>query len=373
MTDRFSTSYFPRDQQRPMVDFVDRDQRRQLFLARQGLAQEEIIPLRSDASFRRYFYLPQKNALVMDSPPHLYPTQIFHDRAALLARLGTIAVPTIHAADHDDGFLQLEYLGDQSLTALLNRQNQPQKSDDGKTAEELYRLVLNGLWRTQAAFMTTHDHHHHLPDYDGTVLLREAALLPDWYVGHHTNSDAPIAEEQRQLFLARLMAIYQQLLAAHAPPRPVFVHRDFHVDNLLYHRGDIAWLDFQDALLGHPVYDVMSLLEDARRDLPPLLQKTLWQEFIAAWQNHCPQQQDIEKNFTLWFHFLGLTRHAKVLGIFVRLNKRDGKTGYDQHLPRVLRLFRRSFHNLKQTAPADQPWQNNIEQLEALLSRWRLL
>ncbi|MDI9313648.1 MAG: phosphotransferase [Hydrotalea sp.] len=365
------------DMKKPAVDFAARDKLRHDFLLAQGMADEKIVPLASDASFRRYFRLVDKkwrgkNLLVMDSPPDLYPTIIFEKVADLLTPLRTMKIATITARDHDNGFLLLEDLGADSLTRLL--------AADEAQEEELYTKVIAGLVRSQLAW---HEHYgvpppkHNglLPAYDAAALTREAILLPQWYVPEKNQvmpDDASIEQ-----FVQLLQEIYHQLATTCAPPFDVFVHRDFHVDNLLLVDDAIAWLDFQDGLLGHPTYDVMSLLEDARRDITPAVKKILWQYFIGAWQAKCPTHKNLADDFLRWFYFLGLTRHAKVLGIFVRLEKRDGKNNYHQHLPRVLKLFRGSMSGLlaatAQTDNVNNQLAGAVKKLQNLLQQWQLL
>ena len=387
------TSIMMLDIKKPVVDFAVRDKLRHDFLLANGLANEQFVPLASDASFRRYFRLVgkklfDKNCLVMDSPPDLYPTIVFERVADMLTPLHTTRVAKIFARDHDNGFLLLEDLGAASLTKVLATQLGARAAAKTISEEEIYKQVIAGLVRTQMAW---HDYYlpsaqsiakQPLPDYDGMVLAREAILLPQWYVPekNHITPDATSIKR----FVQLLLEIYHQLLADHAAPCAVFVHRDFHVDNLLLvgNPGDdnksIAWLDFQDGLIGHPTYDVMSLLEDARRDITAAVKQTLWQDFLAAWQKKFPDNKKLTDDFLRWFYFQGLTRHAKVLGIFVRLEKRDGKKNYHQHLSRVLTLLRSSMHGLLVITENDHhgggmQMATAVKELQNMLQRWRLL
>ncbi len=364
-----------RDYQRPQVDIAARDTLRQAFLAAQGLAAEEIIALPSDASFRRYFRLPKKNMLVMDSPPDLYPTSIFAAVSHLIIS-PSVRVAKIFSQDHEHGFLLLEDLGADSLTSLLKH---PDITKEGEHA--LYQQVIESLFASQMAW---YKKYHHggaalpLARYDDATLIREAALLPVWYLPEENNIE--VEDKELEHFVDILKTIHRELTIHHAPPDDVFVHRDFHVDNLLLVDDKIAWLDFQDGLIGHPTYDIMSLLEDARRDVPPQVKEKTWQYFLAAWQKEFPEDEKLSINFSLWFDFLGLTRHAKVLGIFVRLEKRDGKLHYRQHLPRVLRLLQRSMASLINGIATNLPRDKKhealigaVQDLQHLLQRWKCL
>ena len=366
------------DTTKPFVDMAARDTLRQQFLHKQNLQNEDIQPLASDASFRRYFRLVDKNMLVMDSPPELYPTIVFDKVAGLLDRLQRARLAKIFARDHKNGFMLLEDLGKDSLTQLLKIA--PQRE------EELYGKVVESLFQTQMAWRNNYGKFKNiLGNYDDAALLREAALLPQWYLPSENNI-TPDAEAIDK-FLSLLRFIHHRLSTRHASPCAVFVHRDFHVDNLLLVGDDIAWLDFQDGLVGHPTYDIMSLLEDARRDVSQDCKQKLWQWFVGAWQQRYPAKKKLVDDFARWFYFLGLTRHAKVLGIFVRLEQRDGKTGYRQHLPRVLRLLQGSMAGLVAATKEDnnddgestrhgagkESMVGAVKKLQDLLQQWGLL
>ncbi|MGI9461513.1 MAG: aminoglycoside phosphotransferase family protein [Alphaproteobacteria bacterium] len=354
------------DKQKPVIDFYQRDNMRFLFLKRHGLEAVIIEPILSDASFRRYYRLPQKKLLVMDSPPELYPTKNFSRIANMLVSMPRTRVPNIIAEDHQAGFLLIEDVGKNSLTYLL-------KTNPASEAN-LYQQAVESLFDVQIWWHEIYDSKLMLPVYDEKPLLDEALLLPMWYVPEK-NAITP-DKKMIEKFSHGLSSLYHLLMNNHAPPFLVFVHRDFHVDNLLLVDDKMVWLDFQDALIGHPTYDVMSLLEDARRDIDGLLKQTLWQNYLLAWQKKFPTDINLQDNFNLWFYFLGLVRHAKVLGIFIRLEKRDEKKNYYQHLPRVLKLLQNCFFNLTtavEKISSAKPLKDSVKQIGYVLEQWRLL
>lgn len=290
------------------------------FLHQAGWGAATRAVLAGDASFRRYdrLHLHGRPAVLMDAPPPQEDVRPFLRIARQLEHLGYSA-PRILAEDVEHGFLLLEDLGDSTYTRQLKA---------GAPEEHLYALAMDVLadlhGRADAVPAGT-------PAYDDERLLTEACLLPDWYMPTVLGRDTPPAlrDEYRNLWL-------EVLPVARAVP-DTLVLRDFHVDNLmLLDRPGLAacgLLDFQDAVSGPLTYDPMSLLEDARRDIDPDLIARMKARYLARRPALDPDA------FAASWAVLAAQRHAKVIGIFTRLCKRDGKPGYLLHIPRVWRLL----------------------------------
>ncbi|WP_325435377.1 aminoglycoside phosphotransferase family protein [Pseudomonas nitroreducens] len=298
---------------------------RETFLAGSGLAGETLTALPADASARRYFRVDGKSLLLMDSPPGAEPLAPYLRVAQLLRDCG-LSAPNVLAADRELGLALIEDFGDATYTRLFAA---------GHSETELYRLAVDALVRLHRAGPQAAEG---VPAYDGQKLGEEAALFIDWYAPLLIGEKA--AAQLRERYLAEFAALWRDA----SMRREVLVLRDYHVDNLMLLEGreDVAacgLLDFQDALFGAPAYDLMSLLEDARRDIPETLRVALLTHYLS-------QRPEVDgRRFLADFQVLAAQRHAKVLGIFVRLAKRDGKHGYLKHLPRVLRLFQRALDN----------------------------
>lgn len=293
------------------------------FIGAAGWQPAHLRPLAGDASFRRYGRLADngRRAVLMDAPPDREDVRPFVRIARHLSGLG-LSAPAILAADEDAGLLLLEDFGDDTFTRLLAA---------GTDEEALYRLavdVLIYLHRLPAPQVVLAN----IPAYDERRLLDEALLLVDWYVAAVT--DAPVAPAVRDAYVAA----WQEVLPAVWDDAPTLVLRDFHVDNLMRLPGRdglaaCGLLDFQDAVVGPAAYDVVSLLEDARRDVSPQVRATMLQRYLE--QAAVPDQQRFKGALAV----LGAQRHAKVIGIFTRLHRRDGKPIYLGHIPRVWRLL----------------------------------
>jgi aminoglycoside/choline kinase family phosphotransferase len=225
------------------------------FLAKAGWRGAERRPLAGDASFRRYERLARdgERAVLMDAPPLREDVRPFLAVGALLQRLG-LSAPAILARDEASGLLLLEDLGDATYTRLL-------AGDTDEAA--LYALAVDVLIHLHRRFdpLTAM-----LPPYDETRLLTEAALLVDWFLPAASSRPLPAGSR------ADYLAAWRTVLPLAAGAAPTLVLRDYHVDNLLLlqERAGVAacgLLDFQDAVVGPASYDLVSLLEDARRDV----------------------------------------------------------------------------------------------------------
>ena len=300
----------------------DRETLIRAFLARHGWGSEARGRLAGDASVRHYARLAaaDRRGVRLDAPPPQEDGRPFVHIARHLAGLG-YSPPALLAIDETAGLLLLEDLGDDTFTRLLA---------NGAAEASLYGLAIDLLidlhGRGAAAIPAG------LAPYDDQRLLTEALLLTDWYIPEMIGGPLPAAERDTYAGLWR-----ELFPLARAVPDSL-VLRDFHVDNLmrLTGRPGIAacgLLDFQDAVAGPITYDLMSLLEDARRDIAPALVAAMRSRYLAAFP-----QLDAEA-FALSWRVLAAQRHAKVIGIFTRLCRRDGKPVYLQHIPRLWRLL----------------------------------
>lgn len=286
-----------------------------------GMAQRHKLP--GDASFRRYerLALDKRRAMLMDAPPPREDVRPFLRVARHLTSLG-FSAPQIYEADENAGLLIIEDLGDDTYTRLLAR---------GADERELYALavdVLIALHRLPDRDVIPAG----LPPYDDKRLLDEAKLLVDWFMPAITGTAVP------QPVIDEYVKLWQAVLPLTRFAPPTLVLRDYHVDNLmgLPQRQGVAacgLLDFQDAVAGATAYDVVSLLEDARRDLAPGLPEAMMQRYLAAF----PALD--KRAFAAAAAILSAQRNAKIIGIFTRLSRRDGKHHYLAHIPRVWRLL----------------------------------
>lgn len=297
------------------------------FLERVGWIGATRRPLAGDASFRRYerVTLGDKHAALMDAPPPWEDVRPFIDITARLAA-ADISVPKIFAVDEKEGFLLLEDLGDGIFTRLL--------AADPSREAALYAAAVEALNVIASASAAHPAWAKEMKPYDMAVYLREAALFAEWFLPQIAGLTK--AQALREEYLA----LWRGVLATVPLKQSCLVHRDYHADNLLWladrkgHRA-VGMLDYQDALWGDPAYDLVSLLEDARRDVKPGTVKRC----LAG----------MSGDFATRYAVLGAQRNAKIIGIFTRLCVRDGKANYLSYLPRVWGHF---LHDLQHPALA---------------------
>ena len=299
----------------------DRAQHITGFLTAAGWGGAGIEPLAGDASARRYLRLRRgpESAVLMDADPaRAGRVGPFLAMGGWLAAQGYSA-PTVLAADESHGLLLLEDLGD-GLFARLVAQD---------PAREL------PLYQAATGFLA--DLHRHPPPAflaagDGAALADLVAVLPDWYLA---GVDAPITPSALAL-PGMIATLYGQLARA----APVVSLRDFHAENLIWLPGrvgvaQIGLLDFQDAFVTDPAYDLASLLQDVRRDVPATTEAACLHAYITA--------NGLEEGLFLPIYaLLGAQRALRILAIFARLCMADGKPHYLDYAPRVWSYLQRN-------------------------------
>jgi N-acetylmuramate 1-kinase len=293
-----------------------------------GLDLASLVPASGDASFRRYFRIKgaEGSLVVMDAPPPQEDCKPFVEVAQRLAKTG-LNVPKVLAQDLAQGFLLLTDLGpttyyDRILAGL-----------DEVSLQKMYRDALAALVQMQGAEATG------LPVYDTMRLKQELGLFVEWYVTVHCKVNLPATA------LAGLDQVFDLLVERNAAQPRVFVHRDFHSPNLMLcerpeHGANPGVLDFQDAVSGPITYDLASLVMDAR---------TTWEEpqqldwAIRYWELARKKGLPVPTDFADFhqdYEWMGLQRNLRILGVFARLNHRDGKASYLAHIPRVNQYVR---------------------------------
>ena len=286
---------------------------------RYGLAVSSLRAASVDASFRRYFRIDADGGSVvaMDAPPATEDSKPFVHVARLMKGAG-LHVPDILASDPAQGFLLLTDLGSTTYLAALNERSAP----------ELFGDAIDALIRWQLA---TGDA---LPLYDEALLRRELRLFPEWYVERHLQRE--LTPSQAETWESVCGDIIEACLAQPT----VYVHRDYMPRNLMVTEPNPGVLDFQDAVIGPITYDLVSLFRDAfiswEDDQVREWSQQYWRKALRA---HLPVPTDAA-HFWRDFEWMGVQRHLKVLGIFARIQYRDGKPHYLQDAPRFVGYVR---------------------------------
>jgi len=282
-----------------------------------GAAPYPRPPASADASFRRYWratLADGRTYVVMDAPPAHEDCRPFVRVARMLQEAGVNA-PQVLAQDLSQGFLLLTDLGTRTYLDELSESN----------AAPLFADATDALLRWQLASRP-----NELPPYDEALLRREMNLFPEWYVGKHLKRMLSPSQGET------LEKIFQLLVQSALAQPVVYVHRDYMPRNLMVCEPNPGVLDFQDAVLGPITYDVVSLVRDAfiSWDEERVLDcaARYWEKARRA---SLPVAADFAE-FWRAFEWMGLQRHLKVLGIFARINYRDGKPKYLADTPRFI-------------------------------------
>lgn len=310
-----------------------------------GWGEARRLHMQGDASSRAYERLHQadgRSAVLMLSPPRSDGPAIRGGKPySAIARLAErvdafvaidrglielgLSAPAIIAQDVAEGVLLIEDLGTQGVVA------------DGAPIPERYEAAVDVLAELHRHALPTilpvgDGRSHLIPDYDAEAMMIEVELLTDWYAPHIAGAPMPAVAKKD---FARLWEAMFDVLAK--GPK-IWTLRDYHSPNLIWlpdRQGlrKVGLIDFQDAVLGHPAYDVVSLAQDARIDVPPALELRLIARYATARRSADPDFN--VEDFAAAYAILGAQRNTKILGIFARLDKRDGKPAYLKHLPRI--------------------------------------
>ena len=368
-----ATDWLPADRLDIAMDETATPAARHLTLTGYGVWQERLIRLgalsdflrktpyagagasyfQGDASTRSYarLTLPDRHAILMNSPrqpdgppirdgkPYSALVHLAEDITPFVAvanalRERGLSAPAIYAVDLERGFVILEDLGDRVFGSEAAR-GCPLAELWGSAVDVLVALAESPP--PDRLPIQGHDAYR-LPSYDAEAMLIEASLMIDWFW------PAIHGREMPQALAEEFAALWRPLLGAAAKADSGWVLRDYHSPNLMWlpdREGikRVGILDFQDALRGPLAYDLVSLLQDARLDIPEPLERDLLARYCAA--RGAQSQHFSSDQFVSLYATLGAQRNSKILGIFARLAKRDGKRGYLAHIPRVARYLER--------------------------------
>ena len=304
---------------------VEREALKAIFLSNNNLDDEKRIKLKKDASYRQYERIIKNTGesyILMDAPPEKEKTTPFIQMANFL-RNNNLSAPEIFATDIENGFLLLEDFGNDSFTNVLAGNSS--LSTELKE-EKMYEKAIDALIYLHKISPDTIK----LNKYDELTLIKESNLFIEWYLSV-LNGDKISKAIQDEFNL-----ILKHLLSSVKSFANVIVLRDYHADNLMWLDNNIGYrkvglLDFQDAVIGSPVYDLVSLLEDLRRDVSPQTVENMINRYLQAFPNYS------RKEFQAAYSILGVQRNLKIVGFCARQASRNKNPYYLSLLPRVWR------------------------------------
>ncbi len=305
----------------------NRDLNLHSFVINCGFKEEDIISIKNDASFRKYYRIKNKNLIVMDAPPEKGESVEQFKTVADIIYDFNLSAPQIISLDTKHGFMLLEDFGQTSFSKILNKDNE----------SELYKKAIEVLIEINRLSKSKEKRLSKLKSYSKDLLVNESLLFIDWYL--EKREGELISINQKKEFIQILSDNYNNI----KPQSSTLVLRDYHVDNLFYLSNQkslkqVGLIDFQDAVIGSPIYDLVSLLEDVRRPLATNLQNELLEFYIKGVNINV-------QNFEQEIKFFSIQRNLKILGIFCRLAIRDKKDSYLKYLPNTVKLLRKNLQD----------------------------
>ena len=299
-----------------------------------GINDFKLKPIKSDASFRKYFrvYIKnQKQNLLFVNSPKKTENNLGYLKTTNIFEKINLSVPKIINFNISKGIFLIEDLGTNTYTNSLK---------NGESEYKLYNLATDILIYINNQSKNLKKK---LPQYTNKKLIEEVRLFLEWYW------PAVYKSKPKKDVVNEFIKIWNNLLNKNLTTNKVLVHRDFHIDNLFFlkNRQNLkacGLIDFQDAVIGPSSYDLVSLLEDSRRDVDKNIIAKMYRKFIKK------LSKKEKENFTKEYEILAANRHLKVIGIFSRLYMRDKKKSYLKHIPRLWRLIEEnlSFNSLNE-------------------------
>ena len=295
------------------------------FLKNNQIETKNLIPIKNDASFRKYFRVDKK--ILMDADPHLGEDVGSFININHVLREFKLNVPEIFTIDKENGFLLLEDLGENIFSQILNSENE----------EQLYKQAIDVLVEIYKKDLNKFSNFTFLEKYSVEKLQDESQLFIEWYLKKYLKIN--ITDTDIKNFKDIINKIFNNLDTKFEK----LVLRDYHVDNLILQKSklglkQVGILDFQDAVLGSSSYDLISIIEDVRRPISKDLKNILIKYFIDS-TGYDPNQ--LEKELA----FYSVQRNLKILGIFSRLNLRDNKSKYMQYNDNAWKYIESNLNN----------------------------
>ena len=311
-----------------------------LYLEKQKISTKNLVAIRSDASFRKYYRL-ENNILVMDAAPEKGESVSKFSEIATILHSFNLSAPKIIDVNNKEGFILLEDFGDKIFSTYMNKENKI----------NLYKKAIDVLIDIKIKSSQNKSSLSKLTTYTFEELYRESILFIEWFIEQKLRMQ--ISNKKREEFYQILKQAFLNIKSQN----DTLVLRDYHVDNLILkdHKEplkQVGLIDFQDALLGSSFYDLASLLEDVRMPLNENEKEELLKYYINMTnENYETVLREI--------NFFSLQRNLKILGIFNRLSIRDGKARYLEYLPATFNFIK---SNLKSSLFFDmKKW---IEELQ---------
>ena len=292
---------------------------------------QNLKPIEGDASFRRFFRnkIKNKNSIVVFAKKEKFKNLIVYDAINKILNKNKILAPNLYKENYKKGYIEIQDFGDNTIFKILSKK----KNDRIKYFKKILKILMQMQSIKNKGIKDFKKKKYIIPKYDKSILLREAQLFSDWY------TKKKLIKKSRDEFNKNYKRIIKKLISNLKLKNNVFVHRDFHVSNLMLVNNQIGIIDSQDALIGNKAYDLASLVDDVRLKTPITFKNKIYKYYIDM------QYNLNELKFKNDFDILSVIRNLKIIGIFTRLAIRDGKKRYLKLIPRAWELINIRINN----------------------------
>ena len=300
---------------------------------------KNLIEIRGDASFRKFFRKKnnKKTSIIVFAKKEKFKNLLIYDAINKILNKRKILAPFLYKEYYNKNYIEIQDFGNQTIFNKLKKK--------GTNRIRYFKRIIILLNKVQSIkdrkIKNFKNRNYTIPKYDKKILLNEANLFCDWYIKKH------LSKSSRYKFIKEFKKITRNLVANLKLKNDIFVHRDFHVSNLMLVNNQIGLIDSQDALIGNKAYDLASLIDDVRFKTPKSLKSKIFNFYLK-------KQKKLDKNkFKNDFEILSVLRNLKIIGIFTRLAARDGKKSYLRLIPYTWKLIslrineNEVFHDLK--------------------------
>jgi len=278
---------------------------------------KELKEIKGDASFRKFYRNKKNNSIVVYSKKEKLKNLLIYDSINKILIKNKILAPKLFNHSYKDHLIEVEDFGDDTLFKILEKK---------KTNKELiFKKILKTLSKLQSIkdkhIINFKNQKYKVKEYNSKILSNEACLFSQWYASRKLNSN------KMRNFEKKYKKEVKNLLLKLKFKNDTFVHRDFHISNLIYFKNNIAVIDSQDALIGNKAYDLASLVDDVRLKTSNKFKNKVLNYYLKK------SQKNKSKKFINDFEILSVLRNLKIIGIFMRLAARDNKKQYKKMIP----------------------------------------
>ena len=300
---------------------------------------KNLIQIKGDASFRKFFRKKNNkySSILVFAKKEKFKNLLVYDAINKILNKNKILAPSLYSENYNKNYIEIQDFGNETILKKLNKSNANQMIYFKKII-----VLLNKMQLIKSRKIKNFKNKNYIiPKYDKKILLEEANLFCEWYAKKH------LSKKKINKFSKEFKKIINKLSSKLKLKKSFFVHRDFHVSNLMLVNNQIGLIDSQDALIGNRAYDLASLIDDVRYKTSKSFKKKIFDFYVKK------QKKLNIKNFKNDFEILSILRNLKIIGIFTRLAIRDGKKNYLRLIPYTWKLIdlrineNAIFHDLK--------------------------